>query len=190
VPNRFRCFALSKRCEAEMFAEPAWVTTKEDAPPFAVSKGGWHGFWFLPFVPDSSYLWHSRARREATNMGSDVCSEKLRDGQPVFARMTLLILGWAISGLLLYCLSAFLPAAVLATIAVIAWAIVKLDRVSQKNRSLASFLCRITCLLTLVCAVALWSLHRSDHVLERLIFVGVCLGAGLILLDRRADGWS
>jgi hypothetical protein len=29
--------------------------------------------------------------------------------------------------------------------------------------------------------------HWHDDVLVRLIFVGVCLGAGLILLDRRAD---
>jgi hypothetical protein len=119
-----------------------------------------------------------------------VSSANSTDGQSVYVRMALLIVGWAIAGLLLYAFSTFLPGAVLATIAMVAWAIVKLDRVSRKNKSLASVLCGITCLLTGVCGAALWATHRHKHILVRLIFVGICLGAGLILLDRRADDWS
>jgi hypothetical protein len=98
-----------------------------------------------------------------------------------------LIVGWATAGVLLYVLFMFLPVEILAFIAIGAWAIVRLDTVSRKNKSLASLLCWITCLLTAVCAVALRINHWRDDVLERLIFVGVSLGAGLILLDRQAD---
>jgi hypothetical protein len=115
--------------------------------------------------------------------------ENSSDGQSLYARLALLIVGWAAAGVLLYALSTVMPVEVLVLIAFVAWAIVRLDTVSQKNKSLASRLCLITCLLTGVCAVALrithW--HWHDYVLGRLIFVGVCLGAGLILLDRRAD---
>jgi hypothetical protein len=115
--------------------------------------------------------------------------ENSSDGQSIYARLVLLIVGWATAGVLLYVLSTVLPVEVLAFIAIGAWAIVRLDTVSRKNKSLASLLCGITCLLTAVCAVALrithW--HWHDYVLGRLIFVGLCLGAGLILLDRRSD---
>ena len=115
--------------------------------------------------------------------------ENHSDGQSIYARFALLTVGWASAGVLLYVLSTVLPVEVLAFIAIGAWAIVRLDTVSRKNKSLASLLCGITCLLTAVCAVALrithW--HWHDYVLGRLIFVGLCLGAGLILLDRRAD---
>lgn len=109
--------------------------------------------------------------------------------QPLYVRLALLIVGWATAGVLLYVLSTFLPAAVLATIGIAAWVVVKLDRGSRSNESLASALCTTTCFLTCVCAVALrFTGYRwHDDVLVRLIFVGVCLGAGLILLDRRAD---
>ena len=115
--------------------------------------------------------------------------ENYSESRSLYARLALLIVGWATAGVLLYVLSTFLPGAVLATIAIAAWAIVKLDRVSRKNKSLASSLCAITAVLTGVCGVTLWVTHEHwhDHVLGRLIFVGVCLGAGLILLDRRAD---
>ena len=116
-------------------------------------------------------------------------SKNDRDDQSLYARLALLIVGWATAGALLYVLFAVLPGEVLVAIAVLAWAIVRLDTVSRKNKSLASLLCWITCLLTAVCAVALrvthW--HWHDDLLTRLIFVGVCLGAGLIVLDRRAD---
>jgi hypothetical protein len=36
-------------------------------------------------------------------------------------------------------------------------------------------------------ALRITAWHWHDYVLTRLIFVGVCLGAGLVLLDRRAD---
>jgi hypothetical protein len=118
-----------------------------------------------------------------------VAFENYSEGQSLYAHLALLIFGWATVGVLLYILSAFLPGAVLATIAIAAWAIVRLDRVSRKNKSLASSLCAITLLLTSVCGAALWVTHGHwhDHGLVRLIFVGLCLGAGLILLDRRAD---
>jgi hypothetical protein len=98
-----------------------------------------------------------------------------------------LIVGWVTAGVLLYLLSTVLPVEMLAFIAIGAWAIVRLDMVSRKNKSLASLLCWITCLLTAVCAVALRITHWHEYVLGRLIFVGICLGAGLIILDRRAD---
>jgi hypothetical protein len=121
-----------------------------------------------------------------------VSFENYSDGQALYVRLALLIIGWATAGGLLYFLSTFLPAAVLMTIAIAAWAIVRLDRVSRKNKSLASSLCGITVLLTGVCAAAMYVTHRHwhDDVLGRLIFVGLCLGAGLILLDRRADHWE
>jgi hypothetical protein len=104
--------------------------------------------------------------------------------------MALLVVGWAIAGLFFYALSTFLPWAVLGTIAIVAWAIVRLDSVSRKNKSLASLLCWITCLLTAVCGIALRFGHWHERLMVRLIFVGICLGAGLILLDRCADDWS
>ena len=109
--------------------------------------------------------------------------------QPVYLRLVLLIVGWATAGALLYALSTFLPTAVLAIIVVAAYAIVKLDRVSRKNKSLASLLCVVTCVPTGVCALAMISTHWHEDVLGRLVFVGLCLAAGLILLDRRADDW-
>ena len=113
--------------------------------------------------------------------------ENRSDGQSIYARLALLIVGWATAGVLLYALSTALPVEVLVIIAIVAWAIVRLDTVSPKNKSLASLLGWITCLLTAVCAVVLRFTHWHDYILGRLIFVGVCLGAGLILLDRRAD---
>src|SRR5437879_3120264 len=47
-----------------------------------------------------------------TSIVCDVSSENLSDGQPVYVRMALLIVGWAIAGLALYVLSTFLPGAV------------------------------------------------------------------------------
>jgi hypothetical protein len=116
-----------------------------------------------------------------------VSSENYSDGQSFFARLAILIVGWAAAGVLLYVLSTVLPVEVLAIIAIGAWGIVRLDTVSRKNKSLASLLCWITCLLTAVCAVALRITNWHDYILGRLIFVGICLGAGLIILDRRAD---
>ena len=109
-------------------------------------------------------------------------------GQSVYIRMALLVAGWAITGLFLYALCTFLPSAVMAVILLVAWAIVRLD--SRKTRSLGSVLCVVTCSLTGVCALAMHFTHWHEDVMTRLIFVGLCLGAGLILLDRRADGWS
>lgn len=109
-------------------------------------------------------------------------------GRPVHLRTALLLIGWAIAGFLLYALSTFLPSVVMAAILFVAWAIVRFD--SRKTKSLGSVLCAITCSLTGVCAIAMHFTHWHEDVMTRLIFVGLCLGAGLILLDRRADGWS
>jgi hypothetical protein len=113
--------------------------------------------------------------------------ENRSDGQSIYTRLALLIVGWATAGALLYALSTVLPVEVLAIIAIVAWAIVRFDTVSRKNKSLASLLCWITSLLTAVSALVLRFTHWHGYILGRLIFVGVCLGAGLILLDRRAD---
>jgi len=120
------------------------------------------------------------------------------DGQSIYARLALLIVGWATAGVLLYILSTVLPVEVLVLIVFVARAIVRLDDVSRKNKSLASLLCGITCLLTGVCAVALrithW--HWHDYVLGRLIFVGICLGAASYFLigeptpDRLQARWA
>jgi hypothetical protein len=109
-------------------------------------------------------------------------------GRSVYLRMVFLIVGWAIAGLLLYVLSTFLPIAMMGVILLVAWAIVRFD--SRKTKSLGSVLCAITCALTGVCALAMHFTRWHEDVMARLIFVGFCLGAGLILLDRRADGWS
>ena len=106
----------------------------------------------------------------------------------VYPRIALLIVGWAIAGVLLYVLSTILPIAVMGGIVFVAWAIVRFD--SRKTKSLGSLLCAITCSLTGVCALAMHFTHWHEDVMARLIFVGLCLGVGLILLDRRADGWS
>jgi hypothetical protein len=102
--------------------------------------------------------------------------------------MSILIIGWALAGVLLYALFTILPAVVMVTITMVAWVIVRFD--SRKTKSLGSLLCLITCLLTGICALAMHVTHWHEDVLSRLIFVGICLGAVLILLDRQADGWS
>ena len=109
--------------------------------------------------------------------------------QPFYARVALLLVGWATAGVLLYALSTLLPGEAMVIIGFVGWVIVKLDRASSWRKSLASLLCGITCLLTSICAAALWATdwHWHGYVLARLTFVGVCLGAVLILLDRRAD---
>src|SRR5690348_9280651 len=102
--------------------------------------------------------------------------------------MALLIVGWTIVGFLLYTLCTFLPNAVMGVIVLVAWAIVKFN--SRKIKSLGSTLGAITCSLTGVCAFAMHLTQWHEDVITRLIFVGLCLGAGLILLDWWADGWS
>jgi len=109
-------------------------------------------------------------------------------GRSVYLRTALLLIGGAIAGFLLYALSTFLPSVVMAVILFVAWAIVRFD--SRKTKSLGSVLCAITCSLAGVCAIAMRFTHWHEDDMTRLIFVGLCLGAGLILLDRRADGWS
>jgi hypothetical protein len=109
-------------------------------------------------------------------------------GRSVYLRTVLLIIGWAIAGFLLYALSTFLPIAVMAVTVLVAWAIVRFD--SRRTKSLGSALSAITCSLTGVCALAMHFTRWHEDVMTRLIFVGLCLGACLILLDRRADGWS
>ena len=98
------------------------------------------------------------------------------------------VVGWSIAGVLLYVLSAILPIAMMGVIVIVAWAIVRFD--SRKAKSLGSLLGAITCFLTGVCAFAMHFTRWHEDVMARLMFVGLCLGAGLILLDRRADGWS
>ena len=93
--------------------------------------------------------------------------------------------------MLLYALFTVIPRAVQVTIAAVCWLIVAVDNFEpRKNKSLASHLCGITGLLIYVCsAVSTVFTHWHEEVCVRLIIVGVCLAAGLILLDRRADGW-
>jgi hypothetical protein len=117
-----------------------------------------------------------------------VSAENPTDGRSVYLRLALLIVGWAIAGLLLYFLSTFLPIAIMGVIVCVAWAIVRFD--SRRNKSLGSLLCAITCSLTGVCAIAMRFTRWHEDVMARLIFVGLCLGAGLIVLDRRADDWQ
>ena len=107
--------------------------------------------------------------------------------QSVYLRIALLIVGWAIVGFFLYTLCTSLPNAVMGIIVLVAWAIVRFN--SRKIKSLGSMLGAITCSLTGVCALAMHFTHRHEDVITRLIFVGLCLGAGLILLDWWADGW-
>src|SRR5579885_1835344 len=102
--------------------------------------------------------------------------------------MALLIVGWSIAGVLLYVLSAILPIAMMGGIVIVAWAIVRFD--SRKIKSLGSLLSAITFSLTGFCALAMHFTRWHEDVMARLMFVGLCIGAGLILLDRRADGWS
>jgi len=106
----------------------------------------------------------------------------------IYLRMALLIVGWSIAGVLLYVLSAILPIAMMGGIVIVAWAIVRFD--SRKIKSLGSLLSAITCSLTGFCALAMHFTRWHEDVMARLMFVGLCIGAGLILLDRRADGWS
>jgi MFS family permease len=117
-------------------------------------------------------------------------SEKFSGGQAPCVRLALLIAGWAITGACLFAVSTLLPAVVLAVIVVAAYVVVQLDRVSRKNKSLASLLCWITGVLTFASAVAMHFTGWHEDVLGRLIFVGLCLMAGLIVLDRRADDWQ
>jgi membrane protein implicated in regulation of membrane protease activity len=97
-----------------------------------------------------------------------VSSGNCSGDRTVYVRLALLIVGWASAGALLYVLSTFLAVAALVIIAVVAWAIVRLDRVSRKNKSLASLLGAITALLTGVCGVALRVTHRYEGILWRL----------------------
>ena len=108
--------------------------------------------------------------------------------QSTYLRLAGLIVAWAIAGLLLYAICTFLPNAVMAIVVLVAWAIVRFD--SRKIKSLTSVLSAITCSLTGVCALAMHFSHWHEDVMTRLMFIGLCLGAGLILLDRLADGWS
>jgi len=119
-----------------------------------------------------------------------VSSQNSSDSQSVYVRMALLIAGWMITGVLFYALSTLLPAAILGVIVVVAYVVVRLDPVPRKNSSLGSLLCWITGVPTFVCAVAMHFTHWHENVLGRLIFVGLCLMAGLIVLDRRADDWQ
>ena len=118
-------------------------------------------------------------------------SESFNDVQSVYVRLVLLIIAWAMAGVLLYSLFTFTPRVIQVTIAAVCWLIVVIDDFEpRKNKSLASYLCAFTGILIYVCSiVSTVFAHWHEEVCVRLIIVGVCLAAGLILLDRRGDHW-
>ena len=112
--------------------------------------------------------------------------------QSAYLRLALLIFCWATAGALLYFAFTVIPRTIQVTIAALSWLIVLVDDFEpRKNKSFASYLCAATGLLIYACSVVSTVFaHWHDEVFVRLIIVGVCLAAGLILLDRRADGLS
>jgi len=125
-------------------------------------------------------------------MGTAMSSENSSGAESVYLRFVLLIAAWATTGAFLYLLFTFIPRAVQVTIAAVCWLIVAIDNFEpRKTKSLASYLCGFTGLIVYLCgAVGTVFAHWHEEVCIRVIIVGVCLAAGLILLDRRADGWS
>jgi hypothetical protein len=121
-----------------------------------------------------------------------VSDQNFGDTQSVYVRLVLLTIAWATAGVLLYALFTFTPRAIQVTVAAMSWLIVVIDDFEpRKNKSLASYLCGFTGILIYVCSVVSTVFaHWHEEVCVRLIIVGVCLAAGLILLDRRANYWS
>ena len=97
-------------------------------------------------------------------------------------RFALLVVAEAVVGLILYALFLFIPVELQILISVACWVIVRIDRWTfPKNKSLASLLCAVTGVAVFLCWLA-WRITLSS-----LGFVGVCLMAGLIFLDRRQE---
>jgi hypothetical protein len=106
--------------------------------------------------------------------------------RPVYARLLLMIVGEAIAGIFLYVLFTFMPVAVQMVIAVVSWVIVVNENLTfPKNKSLGSLLCGVTAVSGFSCFVA-WRITDGE-IWSRLMFVGTCLLAALIFLDRRQD---
>lgn len=112
----------------------------------------------------------------------------INDSQPVYLRLFLLVLAEAIAGVCLYALFGIVPFALQAVIAFMAWVVVRINNpILKKPKSLGSLVSGFTGILIFICSVALHFYHRHDAIMIRLLMVGFCLTAILILLDRRAD---
>jgi fatty acid desaturase len=116
-----------------------------------------------------------------------MASENLSDARPAYVRFLFLVLGEAIAGLLLYATFRFMPTFLQIAIILTGLVILQNDILfhPKKNKSLASLLCAITAIPTFSCYVV-WRISHGDG-WERLMLVGGCLMAALILLDGRAD---
>ncbi len=115
-----------------------------------------------------------------------MASENLSGERPIYVRFFLLLLGEAVVGVFLYAVFTFLPFAVQMLIGLASWAIVFGENLNfPKNRSLGSLLCGITGMATFSCSIAWRFTHNETW--SRLAFVGACLLAGLIFLDRRQE---
>jgi hypothetical protein len=101
-------------------------------------------------------------------------------------KLVLLVVIEAAAGLLLCSLFMFVPLAVQILIAGASCVIVEFENMTfPKNRSLGSFLCGLTALASVCCAVA-WRV-TGQELWSRWMVVGVCLMAGLVFLDRRQE---
>jgi len=118
-----------------------------------------------------------------------MASENPGDGLSAQARFALLFLGEAIAGVVLYSLFTRIPVALQMLLLVAAMVVVKIDNLEPtKNKSIASILCGITLCFTLLCATVSRVTHARttlEDVWARLMMVGFCLVAVLIVLDRR-----
>lgn len=121
-------------------------------------------------------------------MVSAMAPENVSDGLSASVRFLLLLFGEAIAGVFLYAVFTFMPVAVQIVPTLTSWAVIANDNIfhPQKNKSLGSLLCAITAILFVACGVV-WRMNHKD-LWWRLTLTGACLTAGLILLDRRADG--
>jgi hypothetical protein len=101
-------------------------------------------------------------------------------------RFALLVVAEAVVGLFLYALFTFIPVELQVLISVACWVIVRIERWTfPKNKSLASLLCAVTGVAVFLCWLA-WRITH-EQVWSSSGFVGVCLMAGLIFLDRRQE---
>jgi hypothetical protein len=101
-------------------------------------------------------------------------------------RFALLVVAEAVVGLFLYALFTFIPVELQVLISMACWVIVRIERWTfPKNKSLASLLCAVTGVAVFLCWLA-WRITH-EQVWSSLGFVGVCLMAGLIFLDRRQE---
>jgi hypothetical protein len=106
-----------------------------------------------------------------------------------YERFLLLFLGEAIVGVLLYSLFTRIPIALQMLVFAVALVVVKVDNFEpSKNKTIASLLCGFTLGFTLFCGfVSRFTQARTtlEDIWARLMMVGLCLAAVLIVLDRR-----